>query len=331
MEIKLGGLTKGVSKNSENVDKVYDLAIIGGGVAGLSAGIYSARARMSVALIEKLGPGGQIASTSAVENYPGINEINGYELAVTMEEQAKKYGLEVILDEVIEASLRGVVKELTLASGRKIKSYSVIIATGASHKKLGVPGEEKFLGKGVSFCATCDGVFFKDRDVVVVGGGNAALDEALFLTRFVKTITLIHRRDSLKAEKILQERAFNNPKFKFVWNSTVTEILGDEKLKAVRIKNLITGEEKILDTDGVFVFIGLTPNTSIFKEVEKNESGYIKANLYDMSTNIPGVFAAGDCIEKFLRQAITAASEGAIAAVAAEKYVESIKKSSITF
>lgn len=327
MEVKLSGFSL---KRKEEVDgdKVYDVIIIGGGVAGFSAGLYAARAKLDVLLIEKLGPGGQIATTDIVENYPGIPEINGYELAVRMEEQAKKHGLKVMIDEVVSVSLKDEIKKINLASGKELKSYSVIIATGANYRKLGVPGEDKFLGRGVSFCATCDGAFFKDKDIVVVGGGNTALDEGLFLTRFVKSITLIHRRDSLRAEKILQERAFNNPKFKFIWNTVVEEILGDEKVEAVRVRNVITSEESIIKTDGVFVFVGMVPNTSIFEEVEKNEVGYIKVNLYDMSTNIPGVFAAGDCVDKFLRQAITAAGEGAIAAVAAEKYVEKVKHTS---
>lgn len=327
MEVKLSGFSL---KRKEEVDgdKVYDVIIIGGGVAGFSAGLYAARAKLDVLLIEKLGPGGQIATTDIVENYPGIPEINGYELAVRMEEQAKKHGLKVMIDEVVSVSLKDEIKKINLASGKELKSYSVIIATGANYRKLGVPGEDKFLGRGVSFCATCDGAFFKDKDIVVVGGGNTALDEGLFLTRFVKSITLIHRRDSLRAEKILQERAFNNPKFKFIWNTVVEEILGEEKVEAVRVRNVITSEESIIKTDGVFVFVGMVPNTSIFEEVEKNEVGYIKVNLYDMSTNIPGVFAAGDCVDKFLRQAITAAGEGAIAAVAAEKYVEKVKHTS---
>lgn len=327
MDVKFGPIPA-VSKVSADDNKIYDLIIIGGGVAGFSAGLYAARARLDAVLIEKLGPGGQIATTDIVENYPGIIEINGYELSVRMEEQAKKHGLKVIIDEVISASLKGEIKEVTLSSGKKLKSYSVIISTGATYKKLGVPGEDKFLGRGVSFCATCDGALFKGKDIVVVGGGNSALDEGLFLTRFVNSITLIHRRDTLRAEKILQERAFNNPKFKFIWNSVVEEILGNEKVEAVRIRNIVDNKESILKTDGVFIFIGMSPNTSIFDEVEKNENGYIKVNLYDMSTNIPGVFAAGDCVDKFLRQAITAAGEGATAAVAAEKYIEKIKAKS---
>ncbi|MEN2998843.1 MAG: thioredoxin-disulfide reductase [Brevinematia bacterium] len=326
MDIKLGVFSKSPKPSPEDEEKTYDVVIIGGGIAGLSAGLYASRARMDTILVEKIGPGGQIITTDIVENYPGIPEISGYELGMRMEQQARKYGLKIIIDEVIRVSLRNEIKELTLASGKKLKAYSVIIATGASYKKLGIQGEEKFLGRGVSFCATCDGAFFKDKDIVVVGGGNTALDEGLFLTRFVKSITLIHRRDSLRAEKVLQERAFSNPKFKFIWNSVVEEILGDEKVEAVRIRNVVTNETSIVKTDGVFIFIGLTPNTSIFDEVEKNEAGYIKVNLYDMSTNLPGVFACGDCVDKLLRQAITSAGEGAVAAVSAERYVEKIKK-----
>ncbi|MGC8766553.1 MAG: thioredoxin-disulfide reductase [Brevinematia bacterium] len=305
---------------------MFDLIIIGGGVAGFSAGIYAARAKLNTILIEKLGPGGQIATTALVENYPGIPEISGYDLGVRLEEQAKSHGLKVLLDEVVSVSLKGDVKEVKISNGKTLKSYAVIIATGASYKNLGVPGEEKFLGRGVSFCATCDGAFFKDKDIVVVGGGNTAIDEGLFLTRFAKTVTVIHRRNELRAEKILQERAFSNPKMRFIWNSVVEEILGEEKVEAVRLKNVLTNEEQILKTDAVFVFIGLVPNTQLFEEVEKNESGYIKVNFYDMSTNIPGVFAVGDCIDKLVRQAITAAGDGATAAVAAEKYLEELKR-----
>lgn len=325
MDVKIGNF--GISRSgSVDSNEVYDVIIIGGGVAGFSAGLYASRAKMNAVLIEKLGPGGQIATTSIVENYPGIPEISGYELSVRLEEQAKKYGLNVVMDEVVKVSLKGEIKKVYLSSGKELRSYSVIIATGANYRKLGVPGEDKFLGKGVSFCATCDGFFFKDKDIVIVGGGNSALDEGLFLTRFVKSITLIHRRDTLRAEKLLQERAFSNPKFRFVWNSVVEEILGNEKVEGVKVRNVVTGDVQILETEGVFVFIGMVPNTSLFDEVEKNDAGYIKVNLYDMSTNIPGVFAAGDCVDKFLRQAITAAGEGATAAVAAEKFVEELKR-----
>lgn len=323
MDLRFGAFVPKVKTVDES--NVYDLVIIGGGVAGFSAGIYASRAKLDTLLIEKLGPGGQIATTDVVENYPGIPEINGYELGMRLEEQAKKFGLKVLLDEVVAVSFSDEIKEIKLSTGKVLKTYSVIIATGASYKKLGVPGEEKFLGRGVSFCATCDAAFFKEKDVVVVGGGNTAIEESIFLTKFAKTVTVVHRRDSLRAEKITQEKAFANPKIKFVWNSVVEEIVGSERLEGVRIRNIVTGETKFLNADGVFVSIGLLPNTQIFEEVEKNESGYIKVNLYDMATNIPGVFAAGDCVDKLLRQAITAASDGAIAAVAAEKYIEKIK------
>ncbi len=325
MDIKLGSFIRKVEKEV-NSDQVYDLIIIGGGVAGFSAGLYASRARLNTILIEKLGPGGQIATTSIVENYPGIIEINGYELGVTMEEHAKKHGLKTIMDEVIEVKLSEDIKVVKTSGGKELKAYSVIVATGADYKKLGVPGEKEFTGRGVSYCATCDGAFFKDKDIVIVGGGNTALDEGLFLTRFARTITIIHRRDKFRAEKILQDRVFNNPKFKFIFNTVVEEIVGDEKVRGVKLRNVITGESSFFETEGVFVFVGMRPNTELFTELEKNETGYIKVNLYDMSTNIKGVFAAGDCVDKFLRQAITAAAEGAIAAVAAEKYVETVKQ-----
>jgi thioredoxin reductase (NADPH) len=328
MDITIMNLSK-PKREEINYDDVFDVVIIGGGVAGFSAGIYASRARMNAVLVEKLGPGGQIATTNVVENYPGIPEINGYELGLKLEEQARKHGLKVILDEVKGVNLKEELKTVKLASGKELKAYSVIIATGADYKKLGVPGEEKFIGRGVSFCATCDAAFFKDKDVVIVGGGNTALDEGLFIANFARSITIIHRRDSFRAEKILQERVFANPKFKFIFNSVVEEIIGNEKVEAVKIRNVQTGEISEVKTDGVFVFIGMVPNTKMFEDLEKDEYGYIKASFYDMSTNIPGVFAAGDCISKFLRQAITAAADGAIAAVAAEKYVDKIKQKAL--
>jgi len=325
MDINIMNLGK-PNKSKVDYDEVFDLVIIGGGVAGFSAGIYASRGRMNTVLVEKIGPGGQIATTNSLENYPGILEISGYDFSLRLEEQAQKHGIKEVLEEVKSVNLKDEIKSIKLANGKELKSYSVIIATGAEYKKLGVPGEEKFIGRGISFCATCDAAFFKDKDIVIIGGGNTALDEGLFLANFAKNITIIHRRDSFRAEKILQERVFSNPKFKFMLNSVVEEILGDGKVEAVRVKNVQTGEVKELKTDGVFIFVGMVPNTKMFEDIEKDESGYIKVNLYDMSTNIPGVFAAGDCISKYLRQAITAAADGAIAAVAAEKYVDNIKQ-----
>lgn len=294
------------------------VVIIGSGPAGLTAALYAARANLEPLVIRGLLPGGLIATTSEVENYPGfVDGIGGYELYEHMEKQAARFGTKY-LDAIVESvDLSQRPFTLLTDSGQTVTADVLIVSTGASPRKLGVPGEEKLANRGVSYCATCDGFFFRNKRVVVVGGGNSALDEGLFLTRYVDELVIVHRRDALRADPILQERAFDNPKLRFVWDSTVSEILGDDKVTAVRLQNLKTGEETILETDGVFPYIGHVPNTSLFVgKLDLDEGGYILTDGRTR-TNIPGVFAAGDVVDHIYRQAITAAGEGCMAAMEA--------------
>jgi len=269
-----------------------------------------------------LQPGGLIATTSEVENYPGFPEaVGGYDLAQKMEDQAARFGTTFIdaLVEKVDFSVRPFV--LTTDSGETITADAVVISTGASPRHLGVPGEEKLANRGVSYCATCDGFFFRNKRVVVVGGGNSALDEGLFLTRYVDELVIVHRRDTLRADPVLQERAFSNPKVRFIWDSTVTEILGEDQVTGVRLVNLKTGEESTLEADGVFPYIGHVPNTWLFKgQIDLDESGFIVADERTR-TNVPGVFAAGDVVDYIYRQAITAAGDGCKAAMEVTWYL----------
>jgi thioredoxin reductase (NADPH) len=294
------------------------VVIIGSGPAGLTAALYAARANLEPLVIRGLQPGGLIATTSEVENYPGFVEgVGGFDLADNMEKQAARFGTQFLdaLIEQVDVSERPF--KLTTDSGEVVTAETLIISTGASPRKLGVPGEEKLANRGVSYCATCDGFFFRNKRVVVVGGGNSALDEGLFLTRYVSELVIVHRRDALRADPILQERAFSNPKVRFVWDSAVTEILGEETVTGARIKNLKTGEETTLETDGVFPYIGHIPNTWLFKDaLDLDENGYILADERTR-TKIPGVFAAGDVVDHVYRQAITAAGDGCKAAMEA--------------
>jgi thioredoxin reductase (NADPH) len=287
------------------------VAIIGSGPAGLTAALYAARASLEPLVIRGLQPGGLIATTSEVENYPGfVDGIGGYELAENMEKQAMRFGAKFkdTLITSIDASQRPFV--LHTDDGEPITADTIIVSTGASPRHLGVPGEEKLANRGVSYCATCDGFFFRDKRAVVVGGGNSAIDEGLFLTRFVTELVIIHRRDTLRADPILQERAFANPKVRFVWDSTVDEILGEQSVTGVKVRNLKTGEVTQIDTEGVFPYIGHVPNTGIFKGLlDLDENGFIKSEG-NTRTNVPGIFAAGDVVDHVYRQAITAAGEG---------------------
>ncbi len=305
--------------------EIYDLVIIGGGPAGLTAYLYAARARLKTLLIEKLSPGGQVLVTDFVENYPGFPEgLPGWELMEKFVAHVKKLGFNQRLGEVVglEVEEKGI-KKIKLAGGEEIKARAVIIATGASPNKLGIPGEEKLTGKGVSYCATCDGPFFRDQIVAVVGGGNTAVQEAIFLTKFARKVFLIHRRDQLRAQKILQERAFANPKIEFIWNTVVEEILGEDKVEALRLKNRKTGEESFLRIDGIFIFIGMRPQSEFVKGLlPTDERGFIITDC-EMRTEIPGIFAAGDVRAKACRQIITAAGDGATAAYMAEHYLSS--------
>lgn len=296
----------------------HNVVIIGSGPAGLTAALYAARANLEPLVVRGLQPGGLIATTSEVENYPGFVEaIGGFDLADNMEKQAARFGAQY-KDAIIErVDLSQRPFKLYTDSEELITADSLIISTGASPRKLGVPGEEMLANRGVSYCATCDGFFFRNKKVVVVGGGNSALDEGLFLTRYVTDLTIIHRRDSLRADPVLQERAFSNPKVRFIWDSTVEAVLGSDKVTGVTVKNLKTGETSTLDVDGVFPYIGHIPNSWLFKDVlDLDENGYIMADDRTR-TKIPGVFAAGDVVDHVYRQAVTAAGEGCKAAMEA--------------
>ena len=305
---------------------IYDVVIIGSGPAGLAAGIYASRARLKTIIIEKEKAGGQIVTTEEVANYPGsIENASGPSLIARMVEQADEFGAERVLDTISEVELDGKIKVL---KGKKnvYKTKSVIIATGAKPRPIGCPGEKELIGKGVSYCATCDGAFFTDLEVFVIGGGDSAVEEALFLTKFARKVTIVHRRDELRAAKSIQEKAFKNEKVDFLWNSVVDEIKGEGIVESMVVKNKLTGEltEIVADEDdgtfGIFGFVGYLPETKLFDEKVEMERGYIVTDQ-DMHTNIPGVFAAGDCRVKSLRQVVTATGDGAIAAVQAEKYI----------
>ncbi len=302
---------------------VYDLVIIGAGPAGLTAGLYAARARMNVLLLEKAAPGGQILVTDWIENYPGFPEgISGYDLAEKIKKQALDLGLTIETAEVQGLDFSADIKEILLKD-RRIKAKSLIIASGASPRKPGV-GEERFMGKGVSFCATCDGPFFRDKTLVAIGGGDTAVQESIFLTRFAKKVYVVHRRDELRATKILQERAFSNDKIEFIWDSVPTGMDGFFGVEKVNIKNVKTGEESVIKAEGCFIWIGILPNTEFLNgAVKTDDSGFILVDQ-KMQTSVPGVFAAGDVRDTPLRQVATAVGDGAVAAVSAEHYVESL-------
>ena len=308
-------------------EKIYDAIIIGGGPAGLTAGIYLGRARMNTLLIEKAMPGGQAVLTEIIENYPGFPEgIGGPELMQKMEEQATRFGLKKEYGEVkkVKENKKDKIK-IVKTDSQEYKALTVIIASGAEAKKLGVPGEEELRGKGVSYCATCDAPFFQNQKLVLVGGGDTAIEEALYLTKFAREITIIHRRDRLRATKILQERVFSNQKINFVWDSVVTRISGKEKVEGVSIKNIKTGEEKEISCQGVFLFVGNLPNTIFLPgTIKLDERGYIITDD-NMMTSQEGIYACGDVRRKILRQVVTACGEGAAAAFAAEKYIEELK------
>ena len=303
---------------------MYDVIIIGGGPAGLTAGLYTSRGRLKTLLIEKGLIGGLVTTTEWVENYPGFEEgIMGAELAQKMQQQATKFGLEIKQAAVERISVNGKSKTITLDDGSQLEAKALILASGAHPRKLKIPGEDEFRGKGVSYCATCDGAFFKDNDIAVVGGGDSAVQEAIYLTKFAKTIHIIHRRDKLRAEKILQERAFSNPNIKFVWDSVVEKIDGDNSgVTSLRIKNLKTDENTTIDVQGVFIYIGYNPNTEFMAGLANLDKENYLITDENMSTSSPGVYAAGDVRAKQLKQIATAVGDGAIAGVEAEKYIE---------
>jgi thioredoxin reductase (NADPH) len=305
----------------------YDLVIIGGGPAGLTAGLYAARAKLNVLLLEKVAIGGQILSTDWIENYPGFPEgLSGSQLIEKMEQQARNFGLKIENELVISTDFSNRIKAIKL-NGKTITAYSVIIATGASPSKIGIPGEDIFFGKGVSFCATCDAPFYKNRIVAAVGGGDTAVQESIYLTKFAKKVYLIHRRDKLRAVPLLQERAFANDKIEFIWDSVVTDIKGGlTNVEKIIVKNLKTNESRELFVDGCFIWVGIRPNTEFLtKEVKLDQNGFISVNS-NMETTVAGVYAVGDVRNTPLRQVVTAAGDAAIAAFSAQHYIESINK-----
>ena len=307
--------------SSENLDVV----IIGGGGAGLTAALYTSRAKLSTLLFEKLVPGGQIALTDVVENYPGFPEgITGPEISKLMEDQAKKYGTQIVYESVNSISKIGERNFEVRTGGKNYSAKSIILAAGASFRTLGVPREKELTGRGVSYCATCDGAFFKDKEIVVVGGGDSAMQEGIFLTRFASQVTVVHRRDKLRASPILQERAKQNSKIKFVWDTAVAQIDGNKKVERVKLKNLKTNAERDFKTDGVFIFIGHDPATQFLRGfVELDEKGYVKTNER-LETSVAGVFAAGEVRSGAVKQLVSACGEGCEAALSAQAYLEQL-------
>ncbi len=306
---------------------IYDVIIIGGGPAGLSAGLYAARARMNTLIIEKEAPGGQIATTDEVANYPGsIEGATGPLLTVRMVEQAEEFGAVRISDEIKEVDFSGKIKILKSAKA-EYQAKSIIIATGAVPRPMGVPGEKELTGRGVSYCATCDAPFFEELEIFVIGGGDSAVEEAMYLTKFARKVTIVHRRDELRAAKSIQEKAFKNEKMAFMWDTVVEEVKGKGILESIVFKNVKTDEltEVFPDEEdgafGIFVFVGYLPATKLFDDLLEMEHGYLKTDD-NMKTKIDGVFAAGDNRVKSLRQVVTATADGAIAAVQAEKYID---------
>lgn len=310
---------------------VFDLIIIGGGPAGLTAAMYASRSRVNTLLLERMGCGGQAAITDWLENYPGfVDGTSGFELADKIKEQALKFGAKILFEDVTDIiPPADKHKEFTVkTSVNAYKALSLIIASGAQHKTLGIPGESEFLGRGVSYCATCDGPFFRNKDVVVVGGGDSAIQEAIYLTRFASKVSIIHRRDRLRATKILQERAKSNEKISFIWNSIPVKLDGKESLTEVTVKNVHTNGETKIKADGFFVFVGLIPNSALFKNIVKmDEYGYIFTDN-NMHTSHFGIFACGDVRIKNLRQVVTACGDGAAAAFASQEYIDEIKGTS---
>jgi len=324
MEFNFSGAKKNqVSRNMP--DNIEKLIIIGSGPAGLSAALYSARAELAPLVFTGVELGGQAALTHIIENYPGFPDgVGGYELGELFHKQAEKFGARIEFDSVTSVDFTKQPYKIETYS-RKYLTHSVIISTGATPMHLNIPGEKEFTGKGVSYCATCDGSFFKEKKLAVVGGGDSAVEEALFLTRFANSVTIIHRRDELRAGAILQSRAKNNPKIHFIWDSVVEEISGNESVEQILIKNVKTGITNTESFDGVFIFIGHKPNTDLFRDsIYMNDKGYIVVDA-EMKTNISGVYAAGEVADPHFRQVITSAGMGAAAAIMATRYLEELE------
>ncbi|WP_026567787.1 thioredoxin-disulfide reductase [Bacillus sp. UNC41MFS5] len=307
-------------------EKIYDVIIAGAGPAGMTAAVYTSRANLSTLMIERGMPGGQMANTEDVENYPGFESILGPDLSTKMFEHAKKFGAEYAYGDIKEIQDHGDYK-IVVAGSKQYKAYAVIITTGAEYKKIGVPGEKELGGRGVSYCAVCDGAFFKGKELFVIGGGDSAVEEGVYLTRFASKVTIVHRRNELRAQKILQDRAFANEKVDFIWNHTIKSINDkDGKVGSVTLVSTENGEEQVLPADGVFIYIGMVPLSKPFTNLGiTNENGYIETNDR-METKVPGIYAAGDIREKTLRQIVTATGDGSIAAQSAQHYIEEIKE-----
>jgi thioredoxin reductase (NADPH) len=311
----------------ENSEKATEkLIILGAGPAGLTAAIYAARADLQPLVLSGMQLGGQVSITDMVENYPGFPDgIGGLDLTDVFQKQAEKFGTRILLDNATRVDLSQRPFRVESASGQSFAAESLIVATGASPNKLGVPGEDEYTGRGVSYCATCDGYFFRGKNVVVVGGGDSALQEGIFLSHLVNSVTIIHRRDALRAGPLLQKRAMANPKITFVWDAVVEEVLGNEKVNGVRLRNVKTDERSTLPTDGVFIFIGYSPNSELFQgQIEMDKLGYIRADQRQ-HTSVEGVFAAGEIADPVFRQVVSSAGMGAAAAIEATHYVEELE------
>ncbi|RPF19471.1 thioredoxin reductase (NADPH) [Myceligenerans xiligouense] len=306
---------------------IHDVVIIGSGPAGYTAAVYAARAGLTpVVLAGSVTAGGALMNTTEVENFPGFPEaVMGPDLMDNMRAQAERFGAQVVWDDVEQAELSGDVKVLTTGLGDVYRARAVILATGSAYRELGLPDEKRLSGRGVSWCATCDGFFFRDQHIVVVGGGDSAMEEATFLTRFASKVTVVHRRDELRASKIMADRALNDPKIEFAWNSEVTGIIGEDKVESVMLRDTVSGEQRELDATGLFVAIGHEPRTDLVKgQVELDENGYIVVEGRSTRTNLPGVFASGDAVDHTYRQAITAAGSGCAAALDAQAYIDTL-------
>ena len=306
-------------------EKIYDVIIVGAGPAGLTAAVYTSRANLTTLMLERGAPGGQMATTEDIENYPGFDHILGPDLSAKMFDHARKFGADYAYGDVTDISDGKEYKTISCGA-QQYKARTIIITTGAEYRKMGIPGETELTGAGVSYCAVCDGAFFRKKEVVVVGGGDSAVEEGAYLTRFVDKVTVIHRRDELRAQKILQDRAFANEKMEFIWNTTVKEVNEkDGKVGSVTLVSTEDGSEREFETDGVFVYVGMDPLTAPFAKLGiLDENGYIETNEI-MATKVPGIYAAGDVREKLLRQIVTATGDGSIAAQAVQQYIEELK------
>ncbi|MDQ4491798.1 thioredoxin-disulfide reductase [Sinomonas sp. ASV486] len=317
---------------AETAADVRDVIVVGSGPAGYTAGIYTARANLNPLIIAgSVTAGGELMNTTEVENYPGFpSGVQGPELMDMFEQQASKFGAQIEFEDVESVELDGEIKSVTLASGETYKARAIILATGSAYRELGLPNEKRLSGHGVSWCATCDGFFFKDQDIAVIGGGDSAMEEALFLTRFARSVTVVHRRDSLRASKIMADRALSHEKIKFAWNSEVADVVGGEKVTGLRLRNLLDGTETELAVTGIFVAIGNDPRTSLVKGVlELTAEGTIAVEGRSSKTSLPGVFAAGDVVDPTYRQAITAAGSGCVAALDVEHYLADVESRSL--